>query len=234
MIEKYISINRAIRALQATSREIIDAYHFEGDGFAVGALLSVLSRSLSDLERIWPKDVDKTAIESIGHLLSVGEVSAYHEIISTQIPRLEDSIDDYFSSQPYGDLNYGILDLLHPRVTAASYAHFRGGRYRDAVLNSVMAIYDLIRERTGLDSDGVDLVGTVFSLQRPMLIFSTLDTDSGRNEQKGFIQILQGAYLGIRNPKAHSLVSDTDQISAAQRLVFSSMLCQKIDECNKT
>jgi uncharacterized protein (TIGR02391 family) len=146
------------------------------------------------------------------------------------IPQLEDALDDYFTSQPYGDISYSILDILHPRVTAAAYAQFRAGRFRDAVLNAIIGVFDFIRERADIDKDGAELVAEAFSLSRPKLIFSTLETESGRSEQKGFIQILQGLYLGVRNPKAHSLAIETDQYSAAQYLVLASLLCRKIEE----
>jgi uncharacterized protein (TIGR02391 family) len=88
----------------------------------------------------------------------------------------------------------------------------------------------LIRARTGLDLDGADLVGRVFSLTDPVLILSELSTESGKNDQKGFIQILQGAYLGIRNPKAHSLITDLGIESTAQYLVFESLLARRVEE----
>jgi uncharacterized protein (TIGR02391 family) len=55
-------------------------------------------------------------------------------------------------------------------------------------------------------------------------------TESGKNDQKGFLQIYQGAFLGVRNPKAHSLAHDLDQIKAAQYLVFASLLARRVDE----
>jgi uncharacterized protein (TIGR02391 family) len=97
-------------------------------------------------------------------------------------------------------------------------------------LNSTIAIFDLIRKRTRIDKDGAELVAEAFSLQRPLLVFSTLDNESGRNDQKGFIQILQGLYQGVRNPKAHSLAINPSQNVAAQYLVFSSLLCRRVEE----
>jgi uncharacterized protein (TIGR02391 family) len=93
-------------------------------------------------------------------------------------------------------------------------------------LNAIVAVFDLLRARTGLDKDGALLVAEALSLERPRLIISTLSTESGQSEQKGFIQILQGAYLGVRNPKAHSLTSDLDVVKAAQYLVFASLLAR--------
>jgi uncharacterized protein (TIGR02391 family) len=73
-------------------------------------------------------------------------------------------------------------------------------------------------------------VAEAFSLHRPRLVFSTLDNESGRNDQKGFIQILKGVYQGVRNPKAHTLTINPSQNVAAQYLVFTSLLCRRIEE----
>lgn len=230
MIEKYIALNRSLRGLQANTRELMDAHFHEGEGFATASLAGVLVRCLSDLERLWPAGIDASAIGEIRELITTNDYQALWKVVEELIPKLEDAIDDYFSAQPYSDLSYSILDLLHPRVVASSYAHFKAGHFREAVLNSVVTIFDFIRERTGLDKDGSELVAETFSLQRPFLVLSTLDTESGRNDQKGFIQMLQGVYQGVRNPKAHTLTMNPSQNVAAQYLVFSSLLCRRVEE----
>src|ERR1051325_604415 len=122
-----------------------------------------------------------------------------------------------------------LKDVLHPIILQHSYRQLLNGHLRNAVLDAFIAVFDLIRERTGLDLDGAELVGKAFSLSEPMLIVSDLSTESGRSDQKGFIQILQGAYLSVRNPKAHSLKTDLNTESAAQYLVFASLLARRID-----
>jgi uncharacterized protein (TIGR02391 family) len=67
-----------------------------------------------------------------------------------------------------------------------------------------------------------------------LLVLSNLDTESGKNDQKGFIQMLQGAYVGIRNPKAHSLASNLNEVATAQYLVFASLLARRIDAATTT
>lgn len=121
-------------------------------------------------------------------------------------------------------------EMLHPLILEHSYKQYQDGHYRDAVLNSIVAVFDLIRQRTGLDSDGTKLIGEAFGLERPRLIFSELKTESGCNDQKGFMQILSGAYQGIRNPKAHSLRHDLDKTKAAQYLIFASLLARRVHE----
>jgi uncharacterized protein (TIGR02391 family) len=93
-------------------------------------------------------------------------------------------------------------------VAKASYDQYKAGQFRDAVLNSTIAVFDHIRRRTGIHADGDALVGEVLSLKMPRLILSEINSESGQNDQNGFMQILKGAYQGIRNPKAHSLIHD--------------------------
>lgn len=121
-----------------------------------------------------------------------------------------------------------ILQLLHPVVVNSSWAQFSVGHLRDAVLNAHVALGDLIRQRTGLTQDGKALVEQALSMQKPLLVLSNLDTESGRNDQAGFMQIISGAFVGIRNPKAHSLEHDLDTTKAAQYLVFASLLARRI------
>jgi uncharacterized protein (TIGR02391 family) len=81
--------------------------------------------------------------------------------------------------------------------------------------------------------DGAKLAGQVFSVKEPRLILSELDTESGRNDQAGFLQIYQGAYIGIRNPKAHSLQHDLTEEKAAQYLIFASLLARRVAEAHE-
>lgn len=127
--------------------------------------------------------------------------------------------------------NRDVLEsLLHPEIKQHAYGQYIDGHYRDSVLNSVIAIFDLIRQRTGLPDDGDMLVGKAFSLTNPYLILSEISSESGQNDQKGFMHIFKGMYQGIRNPKAHSLSHDLTEEKAAQYLVMSSLMARRIEE----
>ena len=129
-----------------------------------------------------------------------------------------------------GQTPTGFDDLLHDGIRAASIAHYHSGDFRNAVLDGILAISDAIRAKTGLDADGDRLCNEAFSPHKPILIFSNLGSDSGRNDQVGFMEILKGVYKGIRNPKAHSLTHDLNQAKAAQYLIMLSLLMRRIDE----
>lgn len=123
-----------------------------------------------------------------------------------------------------------LLSLLHPAIIKSSWPQYRTGHLRDAVFNAFVAIGDLLRALTGLKLDGKPLVEQALSVQSPLLVLSTTDTESGRNDQVGFMQIIGGAFTGIRNPKAHSLQHDLTPLKVAQYLVFASLLARRLTE----
>lgn len=167
---------------------------------------------------------------NLGRHIGFGDVNDYDDILARDLPQVESRAETHARSGAGTQPSIGFEELLHPVIFAHAFQHYVNGHYRDAVLNSIVAIFDLIRERTGLDLDGAALATQALSLEKPHLILSELDTESGRNDQKGFMQILVGAYLGIRNPKAHSLNHDLDPEKAAQYLIFASLLARRIYE----
>ncbi|MGZ3522904.1 MAG: TIGR02391 family protein [Vulcanimicrobiaceae bacterium] len=121
-----------------------------------------------------------------------------------------------------------LLRPLH-RVTR----HYEDGDYREAVLNAMLALTETIREKSGLDGDGVGLASKVFKPEDPVLIFNEVQTISGRDEHDGFHKIMLGAFQGVRNPKSHRSISDLTAQSAAQYLVFISLLIRRVEEATK-
>lgn len=230
MIDKYVAINRFLRAIATRCRDGIEAADFGDAGYTEAVIAEYIRRDVRDLLYTWPVDLESAQVKEIVQRAARGDREAFRGILSDLLPLVEDQVDAHFASKPSGDLASALVDLLHPAVFESSYAQFRAGRLRDAVLNGIIAVFDLLRARTGLDKDGTQLVAEAFSLERPKLIISTLSTESGQSEQRGFIHILQGAYLGVRNPKAHSLTSDLNVVKAAQYLVFASLLARRIDE----
>src|SRR3990167_6269891 len=76
--------------------------------------------------------------------------------------------------------------FLHSVIINHALPQYKNGHYRDAVVNAILAIFDLIREKSELTDDGDKLIGRAFSIESPLLIFSTLENESGQSEQKGF------------------------------------------------
>jgi uncharacterized protein (TIGR02391 family) len=227
MLRKYIEISQFLRSIRKKSFDASMAWD-EGHGMEL-CIVDYVKEDLNRLNRALPGDVGRQTIKAI--LQEISTIDRwYGDTLLEPLARLEDEIDEYFLEERPASGGTEFVELLHPRIMASSYRQYRDGHYRESVFNAIVGIFDFVREKTGLDLDGAALVGEAFSLEHPLLAIGDLGTESGKNEQKGFIQILQGVYLGIRNPKAHTLTSDLNEHKAAQYLVMASLFARRIDE----
>lgn len=87
--------------------------------------------------------------------------------------------------------------------------------YSHAILEGTYLISGVLRERAGVDGDGASLVGQALGGDDPKLKLNAFQSESERNEQKGFEQILRGVYLGIRNPRSHEQTTDDKETADA-------------------
>ena len=100
--------------------------------------------------------------------------------------------------------------------------------YKTAILDSIQFIGDIIREKSGLDSDGNQLIGEAFGGTNPKIKLNRLKTESDKNVQKGIQNILRGIYSAYRNPRSHSKIDDTEQ-DASEIIIFLNHLLKLID-----
>ena len=137
------------------------------------------------------------------------------------------------SMQEEGEItDNGVWSLIHPAVAEVSKDRMEDGYYADAVeaackkLNST--VRDIVKAKTGEESDGAALMQKAFSPANPIIRLAPDTTVSGQDTQKGYLQIFAGVMTGIRNPKAHEneTISKED---ALRKLVMISLLMYKID-----
>lgn len=123
--------------------------------------------------------------------------------------------------------------LLHPKVASIARSRFEAGHRADAVESALKEINDLVKEivrqSTNQEFDGADLMNRAFSIQNPIVRLDDLSTETGRNVQKGFMQIFAGSMTGVRNPKAHKNI-EIDEQHAMHLLFLASLLMFKIGE----
>lgn len=108
---------------------------------------------------------------------------------------------------------------LQPAVPAAMWtaiaSAYEAQNYSHAILEATYLISGVLRERAGVDGDGAALVGQALGGDDPKLKLNAFQSESERNEQKGFEQILRGVYLGIRNPRSHEQTEDDKETADA-------------------
>jgi uncharacterized protein (TIGR02391 family) len=128
----------------------------------------------------------------------------------------------------------GYLQNLHPYISRGCSQLFLDGHYAQAVEEGAKAVFQYIREVTGLTTDGADLINVAFSTTNPILAFGDLTVESTRNEQVGFMEMLKGFAKGVRNPLAHSHGRQEEMQKSFEYLVVASLFCRRIDDARPT
>jgi uncharacterized protein (TIGR02391 family) len=124
---------------------------------------------------------------------------------------------------------------IHSEVIRYCRAELLQDNYFHAVFEASKGLAQRIRDLSGAHGDGAVLVDRVFSVERPLLAFSTLQTESERSEHKGFAMLLKGCFGAIRNPLAHEpKLLWTGEEDAADYLSFISLLHRRLDDCFST
>ena len=126
-----------------------------------------------------------------------------------------------------------IWDRLHPKVVKVARKRYEDGHFADAVEASLKLLNQTVKkiviDRTGQEYDGAPLMRNAFSPKNPIIILGDLGSESGRNIQQGYMEIFAGAMTGIRNPKAHEVMTIDDK-RAIHHLFLTSLLFSKLDE----
>lgn len=135
--------------------------------------------------------------------------------------------------EPMPDVLKSFWDLLHPKIVEVSKSRYESNHFADSVEAALKEVNNIVKsivkQKTGQEFDGADLMNRAFSLKNPIIILDDLSTQRGKDIQKGYMQIFSGAMTGIRNPKAHENII-IDKQRAIHFLYLTSLLMFKIDE----
>ncbi len=124
---------------------------------------------------------------------------------------------------------------LHPKVFEYCRSELLENNFFHAVLEASKGVAEMIRNKTGLKSDGEELVDSAFGGSNPILIINSFSNEAGESEQKGFTYLLKGLFGTFRNPTTHALriewnMSDQD---ALDLFSFVSYAFRRIDAATK-
>jgi uncharacterized protein (TIGR02391 family) len=108
------------------------------------------------------------------------------------------------------------------------------GHYSQAVEEGFKFLNNLVRRRTGSSADGAPLMTTVFSPKGPLLKLNDLKTTSQKDQQQGYMHMLEGAMIGIRNPRAHDHQHSDEPRNALELLAFCNHLVRTISSARRT
>lgn len=126
---------------------------------------------------------------------------------------------------------YKGLDL-HPEIHDAASGLYLAGYYASAVESAIKALNNVVRLRGGLIEDGNPLMDKTFGGAEPILAFNDLADEHDQSEQRGYMFLFKGAISGLRNPRAHRLVTD-DPERSLEFIAFVSLLAKLAGEAIK-
>lgn len=86
----------------------------------------------------------------------------------------------------------------------------------------------IVRDVDGREIDGAKLMNTAFSVNKPVIALTALESDTDKNIQQGYMQIMAGAMIGIRNPAAHGNLNP-DSTTALHLIWLASLLMRKVE-----
>lgn len=166
------------------------------------------------------------------------EIELEKEKFETVLKKMKAEYERRISKEgdPEPDVLKSFWDLLHPKIVEISKSRFESNHFADSVEAALKEINNIVKfiakKKTGQEFDGADLMNRVFSLHNPIIKLDDLSTQTGKDIQKGYMQIFSGTMTGIRNPKAHENIK-IDKQRAVHFLFLASLLMYKIDEMIK-
>ena len=172
--------------------------------------------------------VDDTTLIEVGKLSVNG--SAPDQLAAVRPPESGVSVSNR-GPRPTAASRFALRDP-HPNVVLASRRAFNSELHQEAVRSAFQSVNNRVKQLAGTTRDGFDLMGWAFN-DSPQLQMTRRFTESEENEHAGLRFLMQGAMLGIRNPRTHEdhWEPDEDEAAALELLSFASFLHRCLDRC---
>jgi len=119
---------------------------------------------------------------------------------------------------------------FHKSIIVASRKLFIDKYYSQAIFEACKLLNKKVQTLAGSTLDGKQLMLTTFSVSAPKITLNSLQTQSDKDEQEGFMHIFAGVMHGIRNPKGHEVLNLKDQVKALEYLALISLLFRRLEE----
>ncbi len=128
---------------------------------------------------------------------------------------------------------------VHPDVLKFCRGELLQENYFHAVFEATKSVADKIREKSGIEGDGQDLVDRAFGIGQsgmPLVAFNTLRSETERSEHNGLMQLMKGMFGAFRNVTAHAprVRWPIQERDALDLLTIVSYLHRRLDESVRT
>ena len=107
---------------------------------------------------------------------------------------------------------------------------FMDGHHASAVEEAYKLLDNIVKRKAGMNNTaytGAALMQKVFTPNKPILKLNAGVTTSEIDEQNGYMQILAGCMIGVRNPRAHESDWEDTEERALQLIIFANHLIER-------
>ena len=120
---------------------------------------------------------------------------------------------------------------VHPDVLRFCRSELLADNYFHAVQEAMKSVADKLRAKTGLGDDGAPLVDRALTGDPPMIAINAFRTEPEKGEQRGFANLVKGAFGMFRNPTAHAarIQWDMSKEDAEDLLSMASLIHRRLD-----
>lgn len=130
-----------------------------------------------------------------------------------------------------------LIRKVHSDVLHYCREELLADNYFHSVFEATKSVADKIRKLTGLTSDGAELIDEAFTFKStiPYLALSSLQTESEKSEQKGFMNLLKGLFGTFRNTTAHApkITWKIEEQDALDILSLISLVHRRLDSATR-
>ncbi len=128
---------------------------------------------------------------------------------------------------------------VHTDVLKFCRAELVVDNYFHAVFEATKSVAEKLRQKTGLTSDGAQLVDEALGSGQagyPRLAFNSLSTASEKNEQSGLMNLIKGMFSAFRNTTAHApkIHWNITELDALDILTTMSLVHRRLDNAIRT
>lgn len=188
--------------------------------------------------------LDKTEVyhDQLSEINKVLRMQGYEIDASGRIQRAEKITSIDVISERYDSILKKLKQRnVHPEVLKYCTKELLAENYFHGILEASKSLCSRTRDLSGVNKDGSDLFNAVFSIKSPILQINDLSTESLKNQQNGFKEMLHGITHYVRNVNAHEprikwIVEEHDAINILEVISFLHKMldvCESEKESNK-
>lgn len=118
---------------------------------------------------------------------------------------------------------------VHPGLPKKVRAFFDNGHYAESTFEAFKYLDKLVQMFSKSTKSGERLMMEVFNEDSPLLRLTPLNSQSERDEQRGFKFLFSGGVIAIRNPRGHEVDQIDDVDTCLDHLAFASLLIRRLE-----